>query len=117
MSNERKYKYFNIGTILRGKKENPQDADWFYIKLKQDTDSNGKPYGDQVFPITLANGIVLNVGDSLSLFSIPEKFKAKVEAGEMTQEKADELDYLKFEVKVKQPLNAAKKSGSGEPNF
>lgn len=99
-----KVKFTNIGTVMVAKKKDPNNEDEaprYYIKLQQNKQKDGTPYGDLVFPITLANGKVLKDGDMLSLFSKKEKFNAAVEAGTMSQEKADELSaFIKFDVCV-----------------
>jgi len=97
-----KKKYLNLGTMTVAKPKNPNDENEpkrFYIKLEQQKGKDGKPYGDQLFPITLANGVVLNDGDILSMFSKKEKFKKMVEDGKLDQAKADFLSgFLLFDI-------------------
>lgn len=99
---QNKRKFFNIGTMTLAKKKDPNDQDEpkrFYIKLEQQKGKDGKPYGDQVFPIKLANGVVLNDGDMLAMFSKKEKFKKMVEDGKLDQDKADFLSgFLLFDI-------------------
>jgi hypothetical protein len=100
--NPTKKKYLNLGVMTVAKAKNPDDKDEakrFYIKLEQQMSKDGKPYGEQIFPITLANGTVLQSGDMLSMFSKKEKFKKMVEEGRMDQEKADFLSgFLLFDI-------------------
>jgi hypothetical protein len=107
-----KKKYTNIGTVIKAKEKNNDGSDRFYLKLEQQKGKDGKPYGEQVFPITLANGVVLKDGDSLSLFSKKAKLQSLVDAGKMEQDKADFLSsFLRFEVCVVETVN----EGDGAP--
>ena len=116
-----KNKYTNIGVMCKAKKKDPNDENEqnrFYLKLEQNKGKDGKPYGEQVFPITLANGKVLNDGDILSMFSKKEKFKKLVEEGKMDQEKADMLSsFLLFDICVVEPVNEGNGSSGSGPNF
>lgn len=118
-----KRKFSNIGTMLMSKKKNPEDKNEkrsFYIKLEQNKKKDGTPYGEQLFPITLANGKKILDGESLSLFSKREKFQELVDEGKMTQEKADELSaFLLFDVCVSEPVDegGGPASGSDEIPF
>jgi hypothetical protein len=105
-----KKKYLNLGTMTAAKPKtnDPDEPKRYYIRLEQQKDKKtGKPFGDQIFPITLANGVVLNDGDMLAMFSKKEKFKKQVEDGKMDQEKADFLSsFLLFDiVAVKEESN------------
>lgn len=102
MSEKAKKKYLNLGvmTVAKPKDANdPDEAKRFYIKLEQQKGKDGKPYGEELFPIVLANGTILNDGDILSMYSKKEKFKKLVEDGKMDQEKADFLSsFLLFDI-------------------
>ena len=102
MTTKPKKKYLNLGTMTVAKPKDandPDEAKRFYIKLEQQKSKDGKPYGDQLFPIVLANGMVLNDGDILSMYSKKEKFKKMVEEGKIDQEKADFLSsFLLFDI-------------------
>lgn len=93
-----KVKFTNIGTLQSAKKKtnDPKEKTKFYIKLQQNRSKDGKPYGEQIFPITLANGKVLNDGDILTLFSKKEKFDYQLEQGQITQQKYDQLTGFLF---------------------
>ena len=97
-----KKKYTNIGVMKVAKKKNPNDPDEskrFYIGLEQNKGKDGKPYGEQIFPITLANGKVLKDGDALMMYSKKDKFNELVKKGSLTQEKADMLSsFLLFDI-------------------
>lgn len=97
-----KKKFLNLGVMTVAKPKdanNPDEQKRFYIKLEQQKGKDGKIYGDQIFPITLANGTVLNDGDILSMFSKKEKFKKMVEDGKLDQDKADFLSsFLLFDI-------------------
>jgi hypothetical protein len=117
-----KKKYTNLGTMTAAKKKDPTDESEpkrFYIKLEQQKGKDGKPYGEQVFPITLANGKVLKDGDMLSMFSKKENFKRAVEAGKMDQEKAEFLSsFLLFDICVVEEVNDGEEpSKGGSVNF
>lgn len=109
-----KVKFTNIGTMNVNKKKDPNNPDEpkkFHIRLQQNKGKDGKAYGEQVFPITLANGKVLNDGDSLIMFAKKEKFQELVQSGKMTQQKADELSaFLLFDICVVEDVN----EGSGK---
>ena len=110
-------KFSNIGTMMVAKKRdpsNPDEAKRYYIKLEQQKSKDGAPYGEQLFPITLANGKKLNDGDILSLFSKKEKFQKAVEDNKMSQEKADELSaFLLFDIVVTETVQEDDKPKGG----
>lgn len=117
-----KNKYTNIGVVMTAKKDKPDDPTRFYIKLEQRKDKDKKPYGDVIFPITLANGKVLNDGDILAMFSKADQFQNLVDKGSMTQAKADELKgFLRYDVCISEKLNEdgtpAKKDKDDDINF
>lgn len=92
-------KYVNLGQVILKKKDNPDEPDRYYLKLQQQAKKDGTVIGDQVFPITLANGQVLNSGDILSLFSIKEKMNQLVKDGKIDAEKAEFLSsFLRYDV-------------------
>jgi hypothetical protein len=100
---EVKRKYLNIGTVKRKKKEQEDEPDRFYLELNQARDKDGKPLNgsDELFPITLANGMKLEAGDILTMFSKKLSFQRKVSEGAMEQEKADYLSsFMKYDVCV-----------------
>lgn len=106
---ENKRKYTNLGTMMVAKKKDPNDENEkkrFYIKLEQRKDKSGKPYGKQVFPITLADGSVLNDGDILTMFSKKEQFQKLVEQDKLDQDKADNLSsFLLFDICASEQVN------------
>lgn len=123
---KKKYNYTQFGTVQVSKKFNPDDENEplrYCIKLGPNRDKkSGRVYGENVFPITLANGKVLEEGDYLTLFSIPEALKEKLKDGKIDQETYDFLtSYLKFDIKIKEPVSSGKKgsndSGSDDVNF
>lgn len=123
MSEKTKKKYTNLGVMCLAKKKDPTNKDEpkiYYLKLEQQTTKDGKPYGEQVFPITLANGKQLNSGDILSLYSKKEKFAKMVEDGKMEQDKANFLSsFLLFDIVLTEEVNegsAPTKKGN-TPNF
>lgn len=116
-----KNKYTNLGTVMKSKKDNPNDPDRFYIKLEQRRDKDKKIVGEPLFPITLANGKVLNEGDTLSMFSKTEQFKRLVADGKMTEETAEKMSFLRYDVCLSEKLNEdgtpAKSDSSDDINF
>lgn len=118
---EVKKKYTNIGTVKQARKKDPNDeneAPRFYLELQQTKDKEGKAIGEQIFPIKLANGVVLEDGQILSLYSIPEKLKRKVQNGDMSQAKADDLSFLRFDVVLVEDADTgSKKSGKGSDDI
>lgn len=105
--------YTSLGTVMKAKKKNEGDADRFYLKLEQKKDKDGKPVGASIFPIKLANGVVLNDGQIVSMFSKKEKFQKSVNEGKMDQAKADELSaFLKYDVVMVEEVNEG--SGSSD---
>lgn len=114
--NKAKKKYMTLGVLTVAKPrdgEGPESPKRLYIKLEQQVGKDGKPYGDQLFPITLANGVVLNSGDILSMFSKKDKFKRMVEEGKMDQEKADFLSgFLLFDICAVQDEESSDDGGS-----
>lgn len=114
-----KKKYTNIGTMMAKKADanNPDAPKGYYLKLEQQTKKDGTAYGDQIFPITLANGKVLNSGDILNLYSKKDKFSKAVEEGKMDQEKADFLSsFLLFDIVLTESADETPNKSSG-PNF
>lgn len=98
-----KNKYLSIGTVMKRKADPAKpDEKGFYLRLEQPKDRNtGKIFGEQLFPITLANGIVLKDGDILSMYSKKESLQRLVDNKKMDQAKADELaEFLLFDVSV-----------------
>lgn len=92
-------KYMNLGQVVLKKKTNPDEPDRFYIRLQQQAKKDGTVIGEKIFPITLANGEVLNSGDILSMFSIREKMEKLVKENKMDAEKADYLSgFLRYDV-------------------
>lgn len=116
-----KVKFTTIGAMLVNKKKDPNNPDEpkkFHIKLQQQKGKDGKPYGEQVFPITLANGKVLNDGDALVMFSKKEKFQELVRTGKMDQQKADDLSaFLLFDVCVVESVNEGNDNDPSEVPF
>ncbi len=114
---EKKSKFINIGTMMLAKKKDANDEDEpnkYYIKLEQKEDKEGNIIGEKVFPITLANGRVLESGDILAMFSKKSQFKWLVENDKMTQEKADELSkFLIFDICVGEKQNKDKDTKDG----
>ena len=107
--------YTSLGTVMKAKKSNEGDADRFYLKLEQQKDKDGKPFGETIFPIKLANGRVLQDGQIVSMFSKKEKFQKSVNEGKMDQKKADELSaFLKYDVVLVEDVNEG--SGSDDDN-
>jgi hypothetical protein len=118
---QNKKKYTTLGTMMVAKKRDPNDeneAKRFYVKLEQQTKSDGTPYGETVFPITLANGKKLNSGDIISMQNKKEKFQRAVEAGRMDADKAAQLaSFLLFDLVVVEDDNGSSDSGSDNINF
>ena len=118
-----KKKYTNMGTMMVSKKKDendPNEPKRYYIRLEQQKGKDKKPFGEVIFPITLANGVVLNDGDILSMFAKRPKFQKMVDEGKMTQEKADELSaFLAFDIVLTEDPDAPKSSsgGNGDINF
>ncbi len=116
-----KNKFINIGTVKVSKKKNPDDENElprFYLQLQQQKLKDGKPYGEQVFPITLANGKVLNDGDILAMFAKRPKLQQAVEDGKMDQDTADFLSsFLKYDVCVVESSENQELDKSEGPNF
>lgn len=114
--NKAKKIYTSLGTMMKAKAKNPNDEKEparFYIKLEQKKDKNKKTYGEQIFPITLANGKQLNDGDILAMFSKKESFQRAVDANQMTQAKADELSsFLKFDIVFVESVDDGNGSGN-----
>lgn len=123
MSQEKsKKKYTNLGTVMVAKKypdEAPDAPPRFYLKLEQSKDKNGNPLGDQVFPIKLANGAILESGDTLQMYCKRTKFKKAVADGKMSEEKAEELgSFLRYDVVLAEDADAVKgPKGSDDINF
>lgn len=104
-------KYTNLGTVMKAKKNQESDPDRFYIRLEQQKDKDKKPVGEQIFPITLANGKVIHDGQTLAMFSKREKFDKLVKDDKMTREKADQLSsFLRYDVVLVEDVN----EGGGE---
>lgn len=98
---ENKKQYLNLGTVTKRKPktDNPDEPKAFYIKMEQQKKKDGTPVGPQIYPIRLANGVVINDGDVLSMYSKKEKLKALVEDGKITQDTADKLaSFLMYDV-------------------
>ena len=115
-----KKKYTNLGTMMAKKADanNPDAPKGYYLNLEQSLKQDGTPYGDQVFPITLANGKVINSGDVLNLYSKKDKFNKAVEEGKMDQEKADFLSsFLLFDIVLTESADESGKPKSTQPNF
>lgn len=94
-------KFLNLGTMMQAKKKtsDPDEPKKFYLKLEQQKKKDGTLIGEQLFPITLANGVKLNDGDIISLQSKREKLQKMVDDDRMTQEKADQLaSFLIFDM-------------------
>ena len=112
--NKPKKVYTSLGTVMKAKKNNEGDADRFYLKLEQQKDKDGKPYGASIFPIKLANGVLLKDGQIVSMFSKKEKFQKSVSEGKMDQAKADELSsFLKYDVVLVEEVNEGGGSDDG----
>ena len=112
--------YTSLGTVMKAKKKNDGEADRFYLKLEQQKDKDGKPFGETIFPIKLANGRVLTDGQIVSMYSKKEKFQKSVDAGKMEQSKADELSaFLKYDVVLVEDVNQGSGSSDdgGDINF
>jgi hypothetical protein len=113
--------YTNLGTMMVAKKKDPTDEKEpkrFYIKLEQQKTKDGKPYGEQVFPITLANGRVLNDGDILSMYSKKEKFQEAVEANKMDQDKANFLSsFMLFDIVATETVNEGEEKSKDQIDF
>lgn len=109
MSDFPKKKYTTLGVMTKNKPYPDEAADApprFSIKLEQQKNKDKTPYGEVIFPITLANGKVLNDGDYLVMFAKKPKFQAAVEAGSMTQETADQLaSFLLFDICVAESVD------------
>lgn len=118
---EKTKKYTNIGTVMVAKKKNPNDPNEksrFYLKLEQQRNKDKTPYGDQVFPITLANGKILNDGDVLAMFSKKEKLDYQLENKKITQEKYDQLvSFLKYDVCLVEDLNGSDSEPKDDGNI
>lgn len=114
---EKTKKYTNIGTVMVAKKKNANDPTEklrFYLKLEQQRNKDKTPYGDQIFPITLANGKVLNDGDILAMFSKKEKLDYQLEQKKITQEKYEQLvSFLKYDVCLVEDLINSNENDSG----
>jgi hypothetical protein len=119
--NKPKKKYTNLGIMMVAKKRDPNNENEpkrFYIKLEQQKTKDGKPYGEQVFPITLANGMVLKDGDFLSMFSKKEKLQELVEDGKLDQERADYLSsFLLFDIVAVEEVDEGNDGGKGGIEF
>ena len=112
---EQNKKYTTLGTMMVAKNGKTR-----YIKLEQQTKKDGTPYGSTVFPITLADGRVLKSGDALFLQSKKDKFQRNVEAGKMTQAKADELSsFMIADLVLVEDVGSSKPDGndSDDINF
>lgn len=106
--------YTSLGTVMKAKKKNDNESDRFYLKLEQQKDKDGKPFGETIFPIKLANGRVIPDGQIVSMYSKKEKFQKSVDAGKMDQAKADELSaFLKYDVVLVEEVNEGGSSDDG----
>lgn len=91
-----------IGKVLKSKAGNN------YIRLGQDRDKAGKLIGKnstELFPITLADGTVLNEGDSLFLKSPIQELEDLVLRGVITEEVAETRkaaipEFVKYKVQI-----------------
>lgn len=115
--NKPKKKYYNLGVMKVAKKKDPSNESEpkrFYIQLEQQKSKDGKIYGDQIFPITLANGVVLNDGDSLSMFAKKPKLQKLVEEGKMEQDTADFLSsFILFEICASENVEGGSEGNDG----
>jgi hypothetical protein len=103
MKKKNKKKYLNIGTVMKSIPDEDADEnapDRFYLKLGQNRNEDGEPFsGDELFPITLANGMVIEDGECLTMFSKKEQFARKVKDGDMDKKQASYLSgFLKYDV-------------------
>lgn len=118
---QNKKKYTTLGTMMVAKKRDPNDeneAKRFYVKLEQQTKKDGTPYGDVVFPLTTASGKKIQSGDIISMQNKKEKFARSVEAGTMTQEKADQLSsFLLFDLVLVEDDNGSGDTDSDDIKF
>lgn len=97
-------KFYNLGTMMKQKPKDPNDENEpkkFYIKLEQQKSKDGKPYGDQIFPITLANGKVIKDGTFVAMKPKKEKLLKSLKEEKITEEKYKELvSFLLFDLVV-----------------
>lgn len=109
-------KYLSIGRILRNKPNDRVPGVTFSLKLEN-------PYKeDPIFPIKLANGLVLNEGDYLTLFDEEKRRQILVEEGKISSETAKNLSFIKYSVcinteRLQNKNNKSnKKSSNNDPN-
>jgi hypothetical protein len=100
MSEKKTYTKFKLGTLQQSKFNFPDGSPKFGVHLGGQKDKEGNTVGENIFPITLANGLVITEGQYLEAASCKALYSYLVRTGKMTQEKMDQLSFNKFDLYV-----------------
>lgn len=92
-----KYKNFPIGAIKMRKQEDPSEPKEYYFQFQQrKNNKTGELVGPKVFPITLADGTIINDGDFANLYDTQAELQKLVTQGKMDAMTKSKMSFLKF---------------------
>jgi hypothetical protein len=92
-----KYKNFSIGAIKMRKQEDPSGPKEYYFQFQQRQNrKTGELVGPKVFPITLADGTIINDGDFANLFDTQVELQKLVNQGKLDAKKKSDMSFLKY---------------------